>query len=94
MDDLRGKRAIVSGSTRGIGRACAHEIARRGASVTLLARDEATAAVSIDQQVMTGGNLQALFPLTHEDRLEEARGIYTPHPIELVAMPLEHLAPV
>ncbi|MEE9295133.1 MAG: SDR family oxidoreductase [Phycisphaerae bacterium] len=39
MDDLRGKRAIVSGSTQGIGRACALEIARRGAAVTLVARD-------------------------------------------------------
>lgn len=39
--DLRGKRAIVCGSTQGIGRACALELALLGATVTLVARNEA-----------------------------------------------------
>lgn len=38
---LSGKRALVCGSTQGIGRACAHELALLGASVTLAARDAA-----------------------------------------------------
>ena len=38
--DLRGKRAIVCGSTRGIGKAIAIELAILGADVTLFARDE------------------------------------------------------
>ena len=38
--DLTGQRALVCGSTRGIGRACALELARQGAAVTLAARDE------------------------------------------------------
>ncbi len=38
---LVGKRALVCGSTAGIGRACAVELAAMGASVTLLARDKA-----------------------------------------------------
>lgn len=37
--DLSGKRALVCGSTQGIGRACAHELASLGASVVLMARD-------------------------------------------------------
>lgn len=37
--DLAGKRALVCGSTQGIGRACAVLLADMGASVTLLARD-------------------------------------------------------
>lgn len=37
--DLSGKRALVCGSTQGIGRAAANELARLGASVTLLARN-------------------------------------------------------
>jgi 3-oxoacyl-[acyl-carrier protein] reductase len=37
---LAGKRALVCGSTQGIGRACAMELARLGARVTLLARDK------------------------------------------------------
>lgn len=38
--DLTGKRAIVCGSTQGIGKASARELALLGASVTLVARDE------------------------------------------------------
>ncbi|MFQ5889610.1 MAG: SDR family oxidoreductase [Gemmatimonadota bacterium] len=41
MNELHGKRALVCGSTRGIGRACAEELAALGASVTLVARDGA-----------------------------------------------------
>jgi len=36
--DLTGRRAVVCGSSQGIGRASAEELAARGASVTLLAR--------------------------------------------------------
>ena len=38
--NLKGKRAIVCGSTRGIGKAIAMELALLGAAITLLARDE------------------------------------------------------
>src|SRR5262245_51829248 len=38
---LNGKVAIVSGASRGIGRACAEELAREGADVALVARDAA-----------------------------------------------------
>lgn len=38
--DLSGRRAIVCGSTQGIGRACAQELAELGASITLVARNE------------------------------------------------------
>jgi 3-oxoacyl-[acyl-carrier protein] reductase len=39
--DLKGKKAIVCGSTQGIGKAAALELAALGASVTLIARNEA-----------------------------------------------------
>ncbi len=38
--DLRGKRAVVGGSTQGIGKASAIELALLGATVTLLSRNE------------------------------------------------------
>lgn len=40
--NLSGKNVFVCGSTQGIGKACAIELAVLGASVTLLARDEVT----------------------------------------------------
>ncbi len=39
-DALAGKKALVGGGSQGIGRACAVELARLGASVTVMARDE------------------------------------------------------
>lgn len=39
IHSLNGKRAIVCGSTQGIGRAAAIDLANRGASITLFARD-------------------------------------------------------
>ncbi|MEO8199657.1 MAG: SDR family oxidoreductase [Gemmatimonadota bacterium] len=41
MTHLAGRRALVGGSTQGIGRACAYELARAGAQVILLARNQA-----------------------------------------------------
>ncbi len=38
--DLSGKTALVCGSTQGIGKACAEELAELGTNVTLLARNE------------------------------------------------------
>src|ERR1043165_4022861 len=38
--DLKNKRAIVCGSTQGIGKAVAIELAKLGANVTLVARNE------------------------------------------------------
>jgi 3-oxoacyl-[acyl-carrier protein] reductase len=40
MLDLKGKKAMVCGSTQGIGKASALQLARLGASVTLVARNE------------------------------------------------------
>jgi len=45
--DLSGRRALVCGSTAGIGRACAQELASLGASVTLAARDATKLAAAL-----------------------------------------------
>ncbi len=47
--DFRAKNALVCGSTQGIGRAIAEELARRGAAITLAARNE-----EVLQQVRQG----------------------------------------
>ncbi|HTZ60483.1 MAG TPA: 3-oxoacyl-[acyl-carrier-protein] reductase [Acidobacteriaceae bacterium] len=41
MGNLEGKTALVTGASQGIGRACALELARKGAGIALAARNEA-----------------------------------------------------
>jgi 3-oxoacyl-[acyl-carrier protein] reductase len=47
--NLTGKHAIICGSTQGIGRACAHELAGLGARMTLIARNERALEKVIDE---------------------------------------------
>ncbi len=52
--DLTGKRAIVCGSTRGIGKAVAIELALLGAQVTLIARNEDTLRDTVELLASNG----------------------------------------
>ena len=49
VNDLTGKRALVCGASRGIGRACAAELAGRGAAVTIAARDAEALAKAVGE---------------------------------------------
>jgi len=55
--DLSGKRALVCGSTQGIGKATAIELALLGASVTLLARNEEKLRLVLDELPAQTGQL-------------------------------------
>jgi 3-oxoacyl-[acyl-carrier protein] reductase len=57
---LQGKAAVVTGASRGIGRAVAEELARRGARVMLnYARDAAGAQAGVDAICAAGGEAQS-----------------------------------
>jgi NAD(P)-dependent dehydrogenase (short-subunit alcohol dehydrogenase family) len=53
---VRDKRVLITGGTRGIGLAAAEGLARRGARVTIVARDDARAAEAVQRIEGAGGS--------------------------------------
>ena len=81
--DITGRAALVTGSSRGIGRALAQGLAEAGAEVILNARDEAALRVAADEiKQATGATVHAVaFDVTDPDavaagiaRIEESVG--------------------
>ena len=60
MTDLAGKVAIVTGASRGIGAAAAFVLAKAGAAVMLVARDETRASQVVKEIVAAGGRATAM----------------------------------
>jgi 3-oxoacyl-[acyl-carrier protein] reductase len=55
---IAGRRALVMGASRGLGRACAAALAREGAAVTIVARDRARlAAAAAELRAATGASV-------------------------------------
>jgi 3-oxoacyl-[acyl-carrier protein] reductase len=70
--NLKGKRAIVCGSTQGIGKASALELATLGADVTLLARDEDKLKVVLKELDASQGQVHG-YLVADFDSVEEVR---------------------
>ena len=70
--DLRGKRAVVGGSTQGIGKASAIELALLGATVTLLSRNEVTLKAAVKELPTPVGQVHdyLVADFTHPDQLK------------------------
>src|SRR5579863_1097551 len=62
MADLKGRIALVTGASQGIGRACALELAKAGATVALAARNEAKLA-EVAAEIAAAGGHAATFAL-------------------------------
>jgi NAD(P)-dependent dehydrogenase (short-subunit alcohol dehydrogenase family) len=73
MPDLKGKTALVTGSTSGIGKATAIALAARGAHVLVVGRDEQRAKGVVAEIEGSGGS--ATFRLTSLVDLESARDL-------------------
>ncbi len=57
MKELQGKTALVTGASRGIGRAAARALGREGAKVLVHYSKSASEADSVEQQIRTSGGL-------------------------------------
>ena len=71
--DLSGKSALVCGSTQGIGLSAARELARMGASVTLLARNEEklkTAVGTLNKDLDGQNHAYLVADFNHPDKLK------------------------
>jgi 3-oxoacyl-[acyl-carrier protein] reductase len=74
MGSLDGKVSVVTGASRGIGRAIAAALAAEGASVVLAARDAARLAEAVGEITASGGQAEAL-ALDVADRASVEAGI-------------------
>ena len=88
--DLSGRRAFISGSTQGIGRAIAAKLAGCGATVTINGRDEAKVRAVADElgvegvaaDVSTAAGAELVFAaLADVDILVNNLGIFAPTPV-------------
>lgn len=77
VGSLRGRVALVTGASQGIGRACAIELARMGATVALCARNEAKLAEVADE--INGKNAgRAAVVAEAEGEIEDAAAGFRP----------------
>ena len=71
--DLTGKRALVTGSSRGLGLAMATALARAGAALVLNARDAVALGAAAQDLAATGANVRAVaFDVTSRDSVNDA----------------------
>jgi 3-oxoacyl-[acyl-carrier protein] reductase len=71
MSDLKGHVALVTGASQGIGRSCAIELAKRGATVVLCARSEDKLAAVRDEITAAGGQAEVFkMDVSSEDNIK------------------------
>jgi 3-oxoacyl-[acyl-carrier protein] reductase len=71
MSDLKGHVALITGASQGIGRTCAVELAKRGATVALCARNEEKLNAVRDEITAAGGQASVFkLDVTNDDEIK------------------------
>lgn len=60
MNDVRGKGVLITGGSRGLGKALARDLAQRGAKVVLVARSEDALSKTVREILVDGGEAHGL----------------------------------
>lgn len=71
--DMKGRTVVVTGANSGIGKACATELARRGAHVVMTARDASRGQQALDDVKRASGNADVELLLADFASLAEVR---------------------
>jgi 3-oxoacyl-[acyl-carrier protein] reductase len=81
MTGLKGKTALVTGASQGIGRACALELSRHGATVVAAARSQAKLDQVVEEIRAAGGTaVAAILDVSSEDSIKTTvKGIVAAH---------------
>lgn len=85
--DLKGKNALVCGSSSGIGKACAIELSKLGANVTLLARNPDAlneALKELDRSLNQQHNFIIADTSRHDDFHQKLVGLVSQQPIHIL----------
>lgn len=81
---LHGKRALVTGASRGIGLAAAHALAEAGAELVLAARDPAGLQLAADEIANIHGATVSVWPVNVADPKQVASGVLAHGPFDIV----------
>ncbi len=87
---LTGKRAIITGASRGIGYAIAAALAAEGAELVLVARDQTALDAAADRLAGSGPRVLAIAADTTDDRAVRAmvaRTVAEPGGVNILASP-------
>jgi NAD(P)-dependent dehydrogenase (short-subunit alcohol dehydrogenase family) len=73
--EMRGRVCLITGATSGIGRVTAEALARRGATVVIVARDRARAEAAVGEITSRTGNPQVTYLLADLSSQAQVRGV-------------------